>query len=105
MMNQSANFFVKPGAHERIETVVRLTPDERPALLGTVLDNGQRPVEAALVTIYRSGGAESADQPVGSLYTDPLGRFAFGPLEPGHLYQVQVFKSSNRVRCLELAED
>ena len=104
-MNQSANFFLKPGAHERIETVVRLAPDERPALLGTIVDNGQRPVEAALVTIYRSGGAAGDDQPVGSLYTDALGRFAFGPLEPDRLYQVQVFKSGGRVRCLELAED
>lgn len=104
-MNQFANFFLKPGAHERIETVVRLTPDERPALLGTVLDSGQRPVEAALVTLYRSGGADGTDQPVGSLYTDSLGRFAFGPLESDRLYQVQVFKSSSRVRCLELAED
>ena len=104
-MNQSANFFLKPGAHERVETIVRLTPDARPALLGTIVDNNQRPVEAALVTLYRSGGADGADEPVGSLYTDSLGRFAFGPLEPDRLYQVQVFKASGRVRCLELAED
>ena len=100
-MNLQQSFFVRPGAHERVETVVHLQPDRRPALLGTVRGENGRPVEDALVTVYRSGGADQADQPVGALYTDALGRFAFGPLEPDGLYQDQVFKSGTASRILE----
>lgn len=103
-MNLYESFCVKPAANERIETVVHIHPDRRPALLGTVLDARHRPVEDALVAVYRSGGAEAPDTPVGSLYTDELGQFAFGPLEPDQLYQVRVFKSSDNVRSLELSE-
>lgn len=100
-MNLQQSFFVKPGAHERVETVVRLQADRRPALLGTVRGEGGRPVENALVTVYRSGGAAADDTPVGALYTDELGRFAFGPLEPDGLYEVHVFKCGGAARVLE----
>lgn len=100
-MNLYESFFVKPNAHERIETVVHLQADSRPSLLGTVLNKSGRPVGDALVTVYRSGGADAPDKPVGALYTDELGRFAFGPLEPDGLYQVQVFKRGDVTRMLE----
>ena len=100
-MNLQQSFFVRPGAYEQIETIVHLQADRRPALLGTVYSENGRPVENALVTVYRSGGADKADQPVGALYTDALGRFAFGPLEPDELYQVQVFKNGATSRILE----
>lgn len=103
-MNLYESFYVKPAANERIETVVHIQPDRRPALLGTVVGADHKPVEAALVAVYRSGGADAPDTPVGSLYTDALGQFAFGPLEPDRLYQVRVFKSSENVRSLELSE-
>lgn len=100
-MNLYESFFVKPNAHERIETTVHLQADRRPSLLGTVLSANGKPVGDALVTIYQSGGATAPDSPVGALYTDELGRFAFGPLEPDRLYQVQVFKRGDIARTLE----
>ncbi len=100
-MNLYGSFFVKPNAHERIETVIHLQADRRPALLGTVLGGNGQPVEDALVTVYRSGGADHPDLPVGALYTDALGRFAFGPLEADELYQVQVFRREDISRTLE----
>lgn len=103
-MNLYESFFVKPAANERVETTVHIHPDRRPALLGTVLDAAGKPVEAALIAVYRSGGADAPDTPVGSLYTDALGQFAFGPLEPDRLYQVRVFKCGEHTRNLELRE-
>lgn len=100
-MNYYESFCVKPNAHERIETVVHLQTDPRPALLGTVLNEYGKPVCDALVTIYRSGCAKNNDIPIGTLYTDTLGRFAFGPLEPDNLYQVKVFKYDEKTRILE----
>lgn len=102
-MNLFQSFYVKPAANELVETTVHIQPDPRPALLGTVLA-GKKPVSDALVAVYLSGGPDAPDQPVGSLYTDELGHFAFGPLEPQKLYQVRVFKASGAARNLELSE-
>lgn len=103
-MNLHESFFVKPASNERIETTVHLQKDDRPALLGTVLGPDGRPVEAALIAVYRSGGADAPDTPVAALYTDELGQFACGPLEPDQLYQVRVFKSGGGTRSLELCK-
>lgn len=98
-MNYS--FCVKPNAHERIETTIHLQSDHRPALIGTVLNDTGKPVENALITIYKSGCAKGDDTTIGTVYTDNLGRFAFGPLEPNHLYEVKVFKYDEHSRILE----
>lgn len=97
-MNLSQSFYVKPASHEVVETTVSLAADKRPALIGTVVGKDDKPVEAALVTFYR---ADAPAAPIGALYTDEMGRFAFGPLEPGQLYHVKVFKASEGIRTLE----
>ena len=103
-MNAFETFYVKPSENELIETVVHIKPDPRPALLGSVVGAEGRPVASALVAVYQSGGGSAPDTPVGSLYTDEFGQFAFGPLEPGKLYIVRVYKNGDRRRTLELAE-
>lgn len=103
-MNAFETFYVKPANNELIETVVHIKPDPRPALLGSVVDADGKPVAAALVAVYESGGGSAPDAPVGSLYTDEFGQFAFGPLEPEKLYLVRVYKNSKRFRILELVE-
>ena len=90
-MNLSQSFYVKPASHEVVNTTVSLSPEQRPALAGTVVDIHDKPVEAALVTFYR---ADTPGAPIGALYTDELGQFAFGPLDPGKLYHIKVFKRS-----------
>ena len=97
-MNFSHSFFVKPAAHEVVETTVALSADQRPALLGTVLGADRKAASGALVTLYC---ADAPETPVGALYTDEQGQFAFGPLEPGRLYHVKVFKRSDNIRALE----
>ena len=97
-MNFSHSFYVKPAAHEVVETTVALSADQRPALVGTVLGTDDKAVSAALVTIYC---ADAPETPVGALYSDEQGQFAFGPLEPGRLYHVKVFKRSDNIRALE----
>ena len=97
-MNELQSLYVKPAGHEVVETTVSLTSDQRPALTGTVLSAGGKPAEAALVTVYR---ADAPASPIGALYTDELGRFAFGPLEAGMLYHVKVFRRTDSIRALE----
>ena len=97
-MNFSHSFFVKPAAHEVVETTVALSADQRPALLGTVLGADGKAASGALVTLYC---ADAPETPVGALYSDEQGQFAFGPLEPGRLYHVKVFKRSDNIRALE----
>lgn len=104
-MNASASFYVKPSENELIETTVHMKPDPHPALLGTVVSEDGKPLSGALVAIYRSGGAGAPDSPEGSLYTDEFGQFAFGPLDPGKLYLVRVYKNNRQIRTLEQPEN
>lgn len=97
-MNYKQSFYVKPAAHEVVETTVSLAADQRPALIGNVVSADGKPVDAALVTVYR---ADAPATPIGALYTDEHGQFAFGPLAPGQLYQVKVFKLGDAIRALE----
>lgn len=97
-MNLSHSFYVKPASHEIVDTAISLSLDARPALTGTVVDTSGKPVAEAFITLYR---ADTPAAPIGALYTDELGRFAFGPLEPGQLYHVKVFKRSADIRALE----
>ena len=97
-MNFSHSFFVKPAAHEVVETTVALSADQRPALVGTVLGTDGKTVPGALVTVYC---ADAPERPVGALYADEQGQSAFGPLEPGRLYHIKVFKLSDNIRALE----
>lgn len=100
-MNYYETFCIKANEHERIETKVHLMKEIRPAILGTVLNENGKPQSDALVIIYRSGKASQDDKPIATVYTDQLGRFAFGPLEPNHLYEVKVFKFEDNSRFLE----
>ncbi len=100
-MNAFETFYVKPSENELIETVIHIKPDPRPALLGSVLNEAGKPVAGALVAVYRSGGGGAPDVPIGSLYTDEFGQFAFGPLDSGKLYLVRVYQNDGQIRTLE----
>ena len=95
-----SSFYVRPSAGEQVQTAVSLLPDPRPALLGTVTGDSGKPVADALVVLSASGGAEP-DRIVGTAYTDDFGRFSFGPLEAGVLYQVHISRIGIRLRTLE----
>ena len=97
-MGANAEFFFRPAEGEYIETTVHITPESRSAIFGTVQDSGDRPVENALVVLSRSG----TDGLCARQFTGPDGRFCFGPLESGILYQIRVFKNDARFRELEI---
>ena len=99
-----SSFYVRPSAGEQVETTVSLRPDTRPALLGTAVDEAGKPVAQALAVLTASGKTDP-DRVVGVTYTDELGRFAFGPLEAGVLYQVSVHADSMLRRTLEQPEE
>ena len=98
-----SSFFVRPSAGEQVETTVSLHADPRPALLGTAVSADGKPVAGALVVLTASGKT-APDPTVGVTYTDEMGRFAFGPLEPGALYQVSIYADSMLHRVLEQPE-
>ena len=81
-----------------VEAKVALSADQRPALIGTVTAADGKSAAGALVTIYC---ADAPQTPIGALYTDEQGQFAFGPLEPGRLYHIKVFQRSDQIRALE----
>lgn len=96
-----SSFYLRPSAGEHIETTAVLQPDSRPALVGTAVDAAGKPIEQALVVLTLSGKT-GPDTLAGVTYTDALGRFAFGPLEAGALYQVSLY--ANRLRCRTLEQ-
>lgn len=99
-----SSFFVRPSAGEQIETTVSLTPQLNPALLGTAVNPDGKPAAGALVVLTASGKT-NPDRVAGIAYTDELGRFAFGPLEAGMLYQVSIYANSMLRRVLEQPEE
>ena len=80
-------FYVRPSAQEIVETAVTLREPDPPVLLGTVTDDSGKPVSHALAVLYASGGVQP-DTVAGISCTDAQGRFFFGPLEAGVLYEI-----------------
>ncbi len=97
-------FYVRPSAQELVETHVTLREPDRPVLLGTVTDDGGKPISDALAVLYASGGVEP-DRVAGVSYTDAQGRFLFGPLEPGVLYEIRIQANTQLHRVLEQPEE
>ena len=77
-------FFFKPGKGEQIETTVRLLPDSRSAIHGHIKDAAGTPLADAAVFLFESP-EEGEPRLVGRMFTDELGQFLFGPLDPGKL--------------------
>ena len=92
------SFYIKPVQNERIEATVHLTADTRPSLTGVVTDSKNKPVDGALVTVSTT---EEPIQVLGAVYTDASGIFIFGPLSPGTLYQVRIYKGEEAARSLD----
>lgn len=94
------SFYVRPAQHEQIETTAVLRTAEPPVLLGTVTSEDGKPVADALAVLIASGGTQS-DHAAGITFSDEFGRFVFGPLEAGTLYQVSIYADTALHRVLE----
>ena len=97
------SFYVRPAQQEQIETTAVLRTAEAPVLLGTVTSEDGKPIADALAVLYVSGGTRS-DHAAGIAFSDELGRFVFGPLEAGTLYQVSIYANTSLHRVLEQPE-
>ena len=101
-MTGYAKFYFKPAAGEQIETIIHTETDKRCAIYGTVLDKEDKPVENALVLLFKSGEKEEL---IYRIFTDKSGYFVFGPLENDVLHLIKIYKNSVKLRELEIRTD
>ncbi len=101
-MSESAKFYFKPAQSEQIETAVHIESDRRSAILGTVLDERERPIENAMALLYRADRQEGCPEFLCCMFTDSDGAFTFGPLEHDVLYLIKIFRGSVKIRELEI---
>ena len=103
-MGALSRFFLKASAGERIETVVRLSPDSRGVVTGRVLDAGGRPKADVCVLLYDTMGKQDRAEYelLDAMYTDGDGAFVLGPVSGGTLYAVYVYSRGVQTRQLEL---
>lgn len=99
-MSSFARFCFRPSRGEWIHTVVKPEEDSGCGVFGIVEEKGEA-VKGALVILCRAEG-ESPGQPLSFMTTDSDGEFAFGPLAPGQLYTIKVFRDSLKLRELEI---
>lgn len=99
-MSAFARFYFRPSKGEWVHTVVGPEEEEGCGIFGRVEERGG-PASGALVLLFRAEG-ETAGKLVSFMTTDSDGEFAFGPLVPGQLYAIKVFKDSLKLRELEI---
>ena len=96
-------FYFRPGQGEQIETSVTLRQDTRSAIHGYIKNADGEVFSDAAVLLFESED-QKAPRLISHMFTDEFGQFMFGPLDPGKLYLVKVFKNTMRIRELESAE-
>ncbi len=99
-MSAYAKFYFRPAKGEKIQTVVTPKEDASCGLCGTVAE-GEEKLSGALVLLFETQG-QATGRLLASNITDEDGEFAFGPLAPGELYIVKVYKDSLKLRELEI---
>lgn len=99
-MSTFARFYFRPTKGEWIHTTVGPEEEEGYGIVGRVEEKGS-PVSGALVLLFKAEG-EAAGKMLSSVTTDVDGEFAFGPLSPGQLYAIKVFRDSLKLRELEI---
>ncbi len=104
MMGALSKFYIKASDGERVETVVRLSPDDRGIITGRVLADDGKPTADVCVLLYDTMGKQDAADYVltDAMYTDGDGVFVLGPVTGGSLYAVYVYNRGVRTRQLEL---
>ena len=93
-------FFFRPAQGECVQTSVALQEQNQSAVTGTVTDSTGKAVKDACAVLCKRDGEVLA-----MFFTQEDGRFYFGPLEPGQLYLVRVFRSGVKLRELEIVTD
>ncbi len=101
-MNIFKNFFVSPQENEVIETKIYTKGEIRPAIIGSILDNNEKPLEGVFIALYKMDKSkEKTTDLVTFTYSDNYGNFILAPLDEGELYNVKIYKSDGKTRVLE----
>lgn len=100
-MSAYAKFFFRPAKGEQISTVIVPELDDRAVISGRVVDARDRPIEDAIVLLYRVNEG-ALPELLSRFCTDEDGQFIFGPLEGGRLYLIKVYKDGIQMRELEI---
>ncbi len=100
-MSAFSKFYFKPTKGEWIQTTVSPDSDSDSGIYGTVEEKGKA-VKDALVLLFRAEG-EITGGFISAVITGSEGEFAFGPLIPGQLYVIKVFKDQLKLRELEIS--
>jgi len=100
-MSAYAKFFFRPAKGEQISTVIVPELDDRAVISGRVVDARGRPIEDAILLLYRVNDGELPEL-LSRFCTDEEGQFIFGPLEGGRLYLIKVYKDGIQMRELEI---
>lgn len=95
-------FYVRAGENERITADIRLQPDSRSVLHGTVKNETGQPLSGALMLLMETGTPESEPVLHAAAFTDEDGQYYFGPLKAGTLYIIKVYYNHVKLREIEI---
>ncbi|MFI3227411.1 MAG: hypothetical protein R3Y09_08365 [Clostridia bacterium] len=96
------NFFVSPQKDEVIKTTIHINQNNKPAIIGNVVDNDEKPIKDAFLIAYEVDKRNHKIINIGSFaYTDEWGRFILAPLKVDTLYNVKVTANCDTMRVLE----
>lgn len=97
----SFNFLISPQKDEIINTTIHID-NTKPALIGNVLNNDDKPIKDAFLILYEIDKDTHKPKNASNFaYTDEWGNFAIAPLEEGKLYSVKIYTNNNKIRFLE----
>ena len=75
------NFFVAPQKDEIIETTIHINQNTKPALIGSVLDQDNKPIKDAFLALYEFDKKDNKPKKLQLFtYTDEWGSFLLAPL-------------------------
>ena len=80
-----------PRESEEINVIINVERDNRSIIHGIVRDTKGRPLQDAVVKLFRTNDYEEDLKPITHIFTDEWGEFVFGPLTPGKKYAIKVW--------------
>ena len=99
-MGAFAKFYFRPSKGEWINTRVEPENSGDCGIIGLVTQGGEA-LPGAMVLLYE--GQSDQTEPLSQTVTGQDGRFVFGPLRGGQLYEARVYKDGIKLRQLEIS--
>ncbi|MFI3115175.1 MAG: hypothetical protein R3Y12_03435 [Clostridia bacterium] len=97
------NFFASPQKDEVIKTTIHINQNSKPAIIGNVVDDNEKPIKDAFLIAYEINKKNHKIIEIGSFaYTDEWGSFVLAPLKVDALYNIKVTVNHEQIRDLEI---